>query len=162
MMCVLLMITACIFLVVRTNPSPVCHHHVQYPHYLVQFHSFHLESGRQWTGICWLLYKYNIYMNQLKTADVWWHTLHWPVMLFTSTMTQEDGQTRYFTWPLRVKQNDNIVICVINKTIHSTGESRFILLLDLFSRFYLDKMKRRYMINWTYFALSTVTVHHCK
>jgi hypothetical protein len=34
---------------------------------------------------------------------------------------QEDGQTRLFTLPLRVKQNGNSDICVVNKTSDDTG-----------------------------------------
>nr|XP_022339233.1 uncharacterized protein LOC111134477 [Crassostrea virginica] len=35
---------------------------------------------------------------------------------------QEDGQTRLFTLPLRVTQNGNTDICVINETSNTTGE----------------------------------------
>ena len=35
---------------------------------------------------------------------------------------QEDGQTRLFTWPMRVTQNSNTDICVINRTNKTTGE----------------------------------------
>ncbi|XP_062620358.1 uncharacterized protein LOC134281938 [Saccostrea cucullata] len=35
---------------------------------------------------------------------------------------QEDGHTRLFTWPIRVKQNSNSDICVVNWTSTTTGE----------------------------------------
>ncbi|XP_061184997.1 uncharacterized protein LOC133193012 [Saccostrea echinata] len=34
---------------------------------------------------------------------------------------QEDGQTRLFTWPARVTQNNNSDICVVNRTSDTTG-----------------------------------------
>lgn len=35
---------------------------------------------------------------------------------------QEDGQTRLFTTPIRVKQNRNLNICVVNRTSETTSE----------------------------------------
>ena len=35
---------------------------------------------------------------------------------------QEDGHTRLFTWPLRVTQNSNTDICVINRTSRTRAE----------------------------------------